>query len=105
MPSIIRDERGRFVPVVRPKLWQAAAVKHSRDRTDRIQRARTQLRAKIATNQWISELDRRGIYEIEACGIEWLVVEAWLDGLSPQEASAARRFVKNVLQVLGFRLN
>ena len=26
MPSIIRDERGRFVQVVRPKLWQAAAV-------------------------------------------------------------------------------
>ncbi|TWI71309.1 hypothetical protein IQ16_02928 [Bradyrhizobium huanghuaihaiense] len=100
MPSIIRDKNGRFVPVVRPKLWQTATVKRSRDRTDRIGRARKQLRAKLATTQWIGELDRQGIYELEACGIEWPTVEAWVDALNPQEASAARRFVKNVLQVL-----
>ena len=42
MHSIIRDEHGRFVPVVRPKHSQAASVKRSRDRTDRIARARKQ---------------------------------------------------------------
>ena len=26
MHSIVRDEHGRFVPVVRPKHWQAASV-------------------------------------------------------------------------------
>ena len=26
MHSIIRDDRGRFVPVVRPKRWHAASV-------------------------------------------------------------------------------
>ena len=36
MHSIIRDDRGRLVPVVRPKRWQAASVKRSRDRSDRI---------------------------------------------------------------------
>jgi hypothetical protein len=60
MPPIIRDERGRFVPVVRPKLWQAASVTRSRDRTDRIGHARKQSKARLATTQWISELDRQG---------------------------------------------
>lgn len=100
MPAIIRDKNGRFVPVVRPKLWQTATVKRSRDRTDRIGRARKQLKEKLATTQWINELDRQGIYELEACGIEWAAVQAWLDALNPQEGGAARRFVKNVLQVL-----
>ena len=63
MHSIIRDEHGRFVPVVRPKLWQAASVRRSRDRTERIARARKQRKAKLATTQWMSELDRRGIYD------------------------------------------
>ena len=45
MHSIIRDDRGRLVPVVRPKRWQAASVKRSRDRTDRIARARKQRKA------------------------------------------------------------
>ena len=40
--SIIRDEHGRLVPVVQPKRWQAASVRRSRDRTDRIARARKQ---------------------------------------------------------------
>ena len=100
MPPIIRDERGRFVPLIRPKLWATSTVRRSRDRTDRIGRARKQLKARLATTRWISELDRQGIYELEACGIEWLAVEAWLDALNPQEASAARTFVKNVLRVL-----
>ena len=60
MPAIIRDEHGRFVPVVRPKLWQAASVTRSRDRTDRIGHARKQSKARLATTQWISELDRQG---------------------------------------------
>ena len=100
MPPIIRDERGRFVPVVRPKLWQAASVTRSRDRTDRIGHARKQSKARLATTQWISELDRRGIYCLEANGIEWRSVEVWLDALDPREAYVARRFVKQVLQVL-----
>lgn len=100
MPPIIRDERGRFVPVVRPKLWQTSTVRRSRDRTDRISRARKQRKARLATTQWIAELDRRGVYELEAWGLEWFTVEAWLDALNPQEAGAARRFVKNVLQIL-----
>ena len=100
MPSIIRDERGRFVPVVRPKAWQAASVTRSRDRTDRIGRARKQSKARLATTQWLSELDRRGICCLEANGIEWRSVEAWLDALDPREAYVARRFVKQVLQVL-----
>ena len=61
MHSIIRDEHGRLVPVVRPKLWQAASVKRSRDRTDCIARARKQRKAWLATTQWMNELDRRGI--------------------------------------------
>ena len=100
MPSIIRDEHGRFVPVVRPKLWQAGSVTRSRDRTDRIGRARKQSKARLATTQWMSELDRRGICELEASGIEWRSVEVWIDALDPREAYAARRFVRQVLQVL-----
>ncbi|MDD1565537.1 hypothetical protein C7U68_21090 [Bradyrhizobium sp. WBAH33] len=91
------------MPVVRPKLWQASTVRRSRDRTDRIGRARKQLKAKLATTQWITELDRRGIYELETCGLEWFAIEAWLDALDPQEAGPARRFVKSVLQVLADR--
>lgn len=100
MPPIIRDERGRFVPVVRPKVWHTSAVRRSRDRTDQIGRVRKQSKVRLATNQWISDLDRRGIYELEAYGIEWLAVEAWLDALNPQEANAARRLVKGVLDAL-----
>jgi hypothetical protein len=96
--SIVRDENGRFVPVVRPKLWQADAVKRSRDRTDRIVRARKQRKTWRATTQWMSELDRRGIAELEATSIPWAAVQRWLDGLGPYEASAARRLVKWVLQ-------
>ena len=100
MPSIIRDKNGRFVPVIQPKLWQAASVKRSRDRTDRIGRARKQAKARLATTQWISELDWRGIRELEASGIEWRSVEVWLDALDPTESNFARRLVKHVLEVL-----
>lgn len=100
MPPIIRDERGRFVPVVRPKLWHTSTVKRSRDRTDQIGRARKQSKSRLVTTQWISDLDRRGIYELEAYGIEWLAIEAWLDTLNPLEANAARRLVKGVLDAL-----
>ena len=100
MHSIIRDERGRLVPVVRPKRWQAASVKRSRDRTDRIVRARKQRKARLATTQWVEELDRRGIAELEATGIPWAAVERWLDALDPREAFVARMVVKQVLQTL-----
>src|SRR5688572_29317604 len=100
MNSIFRDEHGRFVPVVRPKLWQASSVSRSRDRTDRVERARKQGKARLATTQWMSELDRRGIHELEATGIDWCSVERWLDALDPREAFVARRLVKQVLHAL-----
>ena len=40
MHSIIRDARGKFVPVVRPKRWKASSVERSRERSDRIATAR-----------------------------------------------------------------
>jgi hypothetical protein len=98
--SIIRDEQGRLVPVVRPKLWRAASLKRSRDRTDRIMRSRKQRKARLATTQWVGELDRRGICELEATGIEWRSVEHWLDALDPREAFVARMVVKQILQTL-----
>ena len=101
MPSIIRDEHGRFVPVVRPKRWQAASVWRSRERSDRIARARKQRKAWLTTTKWMSELDRRGISELEATGIPWAAVERWLDELEPREAFVARRIVTHVLQMLG----
>ena len=100
MHSIIRDEHGRFVPVVRPKRWQAASVKRSRDRTDRIARARKQRKGWLATTQWMSELDRRGIAALEATGIPWAAVQRWLDEVEPREAFVARMVVKQVLQML-----
>jgi DNA-binding transcriptional ArsR family regulator len=100
MHSIIRDERGRLVPVVRPKRWLAASVKRSRDRTDRIMRSRKQRKARLARTQWVGELDRRGICELEAIGIEWRSVEHWLDALDPRETFVARMVVKQVLQTL-----
>ena len=100
MHSIIRDEHGRFVPVVRPRSWQAASVKRSRERTDRIALARKRRKAWQATTQWMSELDRRGIAALEATGIPWSAVERWLDALDPREAFVARMVVKQVLQTL-----
>ena len=100
MHAIIRDDRGRLVPVVRPKFWQAASVKRSRDRTDRIMRSRKQREARLATTQWSNALDRQGIYELEATGIDWPSVERWLDAVDPRQAFVARRLVKHVLHVL-----
>ena len=54
----------------------------------------------LATTQWMSELDRRGICELEATGIAWAAVERWLDALDPREAFVARMVVKQVLQTL-----
>ena len=98
MHSIIRDERGRLIPVVRPKRWQAASVKRSRDRADCIARARKQRRTWLATTQWLRDLDRRAIAELEATGIPWSAVERWLDALDQREAFAAKMVVKQVLQ-------
>ena len=100
MHSIIRDSRGRLVPVVRPKLWQAASVKRSRDRSDCIARARKQRKTWLATMQWMSELDRRAIAELEATGIPWSAVERWLDALDQREAFMSRLFLKQILLVL-----
>ena len=100
MHPIIRDEQDRFIPVVRPGRWQLASVRRSRDRTDRIARARKQRKGRHATIQWINALNRRGITELEATGIEWASVERWLDALDPREAFAARMVVKQVLQTL-----
>jgi len=98
--SIIRDEHGRLVPVVRPKFWQAASVKRSRDRTDRIALARKQRKAWLATTQWTSELDRRAVAELEATGIPWAAVQSWLDEVHPGEAFTSCMFLKQVLLVL-----
>ena len=100
MHSMIQDERGRLVPVVRPKRWLAASVKRSRDRTDRIMHAREQRKARLATTQWVGELDPRGICELEATGIGWHSIEHWLDTLDPREAFVARMIVKQVLRTL-----
>ena len=48
----------------------------------------------------MSELDRRGIAELEATGIPWAAVQRWLDAVDPREAFVARRLVKQVLHVL-----
>jgi hypothetical protein len=99
--SIIRDDRGRLVPLVRPKLWRAPSVKRSRDRADCIARSRKQKKAWLATTQWTSELDRQGIAELEETGIPWAAVERWLDALDPGEVFAARLALKQVLRALG----
>ena len=100
MHPIVRDKNGRFVPVVRPKLWQSASVKRSRERTERIAHARKQQKAWCATTQWLEELDRRGIAALEAAGIPWEAVQRWIDELEPREAFVARTVVKQVLQTL-----
>ena len=63
-------------------------------------RSRKQRKARLATTQWVEELDRRGICELEATGIPWSAVEHWLDVLDSREAFAARMVVKQVLQTL-----
>jgi hypothetical protein len=100
MHEIVRDEHGRFVPVVRPKRWQAPSVERSRDRTDCIARTRKQRKERLAAIHWMNVLDRRGIAELEATGITWASVEQWLDALDSREAFAARMVVKQVLQAL-----
>ena len=100
MRTILRDENGRLVPVVRPKQWKPTSVKRSRERTDRIALARKRRKTWQATTQWMSELDRRGIAALEATDIPWAAVQRWLDELEPREAFVGRRFVKHVLQTL-----
>ena len=100
MDSIIRDEHGRLVPVVRPKFWRAPSVRRSRDRADCIARARKQRKTWLATTQWLRDLDRRAIAELEATGIPWSAVERWVEALDQREGFAARMVVKHVLQTL-----
>ena len=66
MHSITRDGRGKFVPVVRPKRWNASSVVRSRERSDRIATARMERKKRLATTQLLEELDRRAIAELEA---------------------------------------
>ena len=54
MHSIDRDARGRLVPLVRPKHWNAASVNRSRERSDRIARTRKQRKERLATTQWMA---------------------------------------------------
>ena len=100
MHSIIWDDRGRLVPVVRPRGWQVSAIRCSRERTDSIMRSRKQRKAWSATTQWMNELDRRAIAELEATGIPWAAVQRWLDEVDPAEAFTSRMFLKQVLLVL-----
>src|SRR6476469_9284685 len=87
--SIIRGDRGRLVRGVRPRGWQGSASRRSRERTDSIMRSRKQRKAWSATTQWLGELDRRAIAELEETGIPWLAVERWLNALDPREVFAA----------------
>ena len=100
MHSITRDARGRFVPVVRPKSWNASSVVRSRERSDRIATARMERKKTLATTQWLQGVDLRAIAELEATGIPWAAVQRWLDEVHPKEAFVSRMFVKQILLVL-----
>ena len=100
MHSIIRDDHGRLVPVVRPRRWQACTVKRSRERSERIAQARDARKRWLATTAWLHDLDRRGIAALEASGIPWASVERWLDDLTSREAFVARRIVTWTLQAM-----
>ena len=100
MHLIIRDDRDQLVPVVQPKRWSASSIERSRERSDRIARARLEAKKRLATTQWMNDLDRRGIAELEATGVPWSAVERWLDALGQREAFAARMVVTQVLQTL-----
>jgi hypothetical protein len=97
---MIRGDRRWLVPVVRPKRWQAASVKRSRERTDRIMHSRKQQKARLAETQWLNALPRQGIAELEATGIPWAAVQRWLDQVHSGEAFTSRMFLKQVLLVL-----
>ena len=100
MHSITRDARGKFVPVVRPKRWNASSVVRSRERSDRIATARMERKKRLATTQWLRELPRQGIAELEETGIPWAAVQHWLDEVRPDEAFTSRMFLKQILLVL-----
>ena len=100
MHSIFRDEHGRFVPVVRPKRWNASSVVRSRERSDRIATARMERKKRLATTQLLQEVDRRAIAELEATGIPWAAVQRWLDEVHSSEAFMSRLFLKQILMVL-----
>jgi hypothetical protein len=63
-------------------------------------RSRKQRKARLATTQWVGELDPRGICELEATVIGWHSIEHWLDTLDTREAFVARMVVKQVLRTL-----
>src|SRR6478609_5472617 len=91
--SVIRDKSGRYVPLVRPKQWKDGSIRRSRDRTERIARAKTQQKAWLTTTEWISSVDDRTIAALEAEGIPWSAVLRWLDEVNPREAFTARMLV------------
>lgn len=100
MHSVFRDRFGRLVPIVRPKSWRDSLVRRSRERTDRIARARKGRAQWRATTAWEQTLDRQAMRRLQEMGIEWSSVVRWLDDIEPGEAFAARRLVTHVLQVL-----
>ena len=100
MHSIIRDEHGRLVPLVRPKSWQPASLQRSRERSDRIARVREDRRKWAANTQLLNELDRSAVAQLEEGGIAWAAVQRWLDEAGPRQVFAARLVVKQTLQVL-----
>jgi len=63
-------------------------------------RSRKQRKAWSATTQWMVDVDRRGICELEATGIPWSAVERWVESLDEREGFAAGVVVKQVLQTL-----
>ena len=98
MTSVIRDKSGRYVPLVRPKQWKDGSIRRSRDRTERIARAKTQQKAWLTTTEWISSVDDRTIAALEAEGIPWSAVLRWLDEVNPREAFTARMLVSQALR-------
>ena len=100
MHSIDRDARGKLVPVVEPKRWNASSVKRSRERSDRIASARIEAKKRLSTAQWLHDLDSRAIAVLEATGIPWAAVQRWLDEVHPSEAFMSRMFLKQILLVL-----
>ena len=100
MTSIVRDSFGRYVPLVQPKKWNEGSIRRSRDRTERIARAKAQHKASLTTAEWMSSLDGRAIARLEADGIPWVAVQRRLDEIHPGEVFTSRMFLKQVLLVL-----
>ena len=91
-PGLLFPNRSQ--PRVGRRLFEAG------HRADCIARARKQRKTWLATTQWMNELDRRAIAELEATGIPWTAVQRWLDEVHPSQAFMSRMFLKQILLVL-----